>query len=202
MNYLVAIHVPIAGLALLPIICGWPPIFTPVHMALLELVNDPVCSIVFEAEREEAKLMKRRPRDPHAPLLSAALMARGLLQGICVLLLCAPVLAVGVKVGLSADRVRALTFLSLVPGNFALIIVNRAFATSIFVALASPNPAFWLVLSATIAMLAAAVGIPAVRELFRFGSMAWGDFGVVAGVAVAAATLLEVIKLLPVAALE
>jgi len=202
MNYLVAVHVPIAGLALLPIICGWPLIFTPVHIAFLELVIDPVCSIVFEAEREEANLMKRRPRDPHAPLLSPALMIRGFFQGTCVLLLCAAVLAVGVKMGLSDDRIRALTFLSLVAGNFALIIVNRSFGTSVFVALASPNPAFWLVLSATIAILTAAIGIPAVRELFRFGSMTWGDLGVVAGVAVAAATLLEGIKFFPLAASE
>ena len=202
MNYLVAIHVPIAGLALLPIVCGWPLIFTPVHIALLELVIDPVCSIVFEAERDEADLMKRRPRDPHAPLLSAALMVRGVLQGACVLLLCSAVLAVGVKLGLPDDRVRALTFLSLMAGNFALIIVNRSFGTSVFAALASPNAAFWLVLSVTIAILAAAVGIPAVRELFRFGPMTWGDFGIVGGVGVAAVTLLEAIKVLPVAAPE
>ncbi len=200
MNYLVAIHVPIAGLALLPIVCGWPLIFTPVHIAFLELVIDPVCSIVFEAEREEADLMKRRPRDPHAPLLSTALITRGIFQGICVLVLCAVVLAVGVKVGLPDDRVRALTFLSLVAGNFALIIVNRSFGTSIFVALANPNPAFWLVLSATVAMLAAVMGVPAIRELFRFGSMTSSDFGVVAGVTAAAVTLLEAIKLLPVTA--
>lgn len=202
MNYLVAIHVPIAGLALLPIICGWPLVFTPVHIAFLELVIDPVCSIVFEAEREEAHLMKRRPRDTRAPLLSAALMTRGLFQGICVLLLCAAVLAVGVRLGLPDDRVRALTFLSLVAGNFALVIVNRSFGTSVLVALASPNTAFWLVLSATVAMLAVAVGIPAVRELFRFGSITWGDFGVVAGVTVAALALLEAVKLLPLAAVE
>ena len=64
MGFLLAVHVPIAGLSLLPIICGWPLIFTPVHIAFLELVIDPVASIVFEAETEERDVMRKRPRDP------------------------------------------------------------------------------------------------------------------------------------------
>ena len=49
--FIVAVHVPIAGLSLFPLLMGWPVIFTPIHIAFLELVIDPVCSIVFESRR-------------------------------------------------------------------------------------------------------------------------------------------------------
>lgn len=67
MAYILAIHVPIAGLSLLPVLFGWPLVFFPVHIAFLEFIIDPACSIVFEAEREEPNTMRRpraRPTNP------------------------------------------------------------------------------------------------------------------------------------------
>ena len=62
--YIFAIHVPIAGMSLLPVLFGWPLVLLPVHIVFLELIIDPACSVVFEAEGEEADVMRRRPRDP------------------------------------------------------------------------------------------------------------------------------------------
>jgi Ca2+-transporting ATPase len=62
MAYIISVHIPIAGLSLLPIFMGWPIILYPVHIAFLELIIDPVCSVVFEAEPEERNIMKRKPR--------------------------------------------------------------------------------------------------------------------------------------------
>src|SRR6185312_6617592 len=70
MAYILAIHVPIAGLALIPLLFGLPLIFWPLHIAFLELVIDPMCSIVFEAEPEEQAIMQRPPRNPEQPLFS------------------------------------------------------------------------------------------------------------------------------------
>src|SRR5215469_1248386 len=93
MGYILAIHVPIAGLALLPLLTGMPLIFTPVHIAFLEMVIDPVCSIVFEAETEEADVMARPPRDPRSSLFSSSLAWWSLLQGTLVLALVAAIYA-------------------------------------------------------------------------------------------------------------
>src|SRR4029077_9086313 len=71
MTYILAVHVPIDGLALIPLLFGLPLIFWPLHIAFLEMVIDPVCSIVFEAEGEEADTMRRPPRHPSAPLFTA-----------------------------------------------------------------------------------------------------------------------------------
>ena len=81
MSFIFAVHVPIAGLALLPLMFGLPILLGPMHIAFLEMVIDPVCSLVFEAETEEDDVMSRRPRDPAEPLFSSAMIVWSLLQG-------------------------------------------------------------------------------------------------------------------------
>ena len=71
MGFIFAVHVPIAGLALLPLLFGLPILLGPIHIAFLEMIIDPVCSLVFEAEAEEDDVMRRPPRDPEQPLFSA-----------------------------------------------------------------------------------------------------------------------------------
>ncbi|MBW6496445.1 MAG: HAD-IC family P-type ATPase, partial [Burkholderiaceae bacterium] len=86
MAFVLAVHVPIAGLALLPLLFGWPIVFFPAHIAFLELVIDPVGSFVFEAEDEEQDIMGRPPRDPQSSLFSPRLIAWSLIQGVLILL--------------------------------------------------------------------------------------------------------------------
>jgi Ca2+-transporting ATPase len=80
--YTLAIHLPKALLALLPLLLpGVALILLPVHIALLHLVIDPACTVVFEAMRGDPDLTDRPPRPPESPLLSAASRRRALLQG-------------------------------------------------------------------------------------------------------------------------
>src|SRR3569623_1859658 len=84
MGFVLAVHIPIAGLALLPLLTGLPIMFWPVHIAFLEMIIDPVCSLVFEAEPEELRIMRRRPRRAQEQLLPMRIMiARGI-QGLVV----------------------------------------------------------------------------------------------------------------------
>jgi P-type Ca2+ transporter type 2C len=85
MSYLVAVHVPTAGMALLPLVFGWPLVFFPVHIVFLEFVIDPACSIAFEAEPADTGHMKQPPRRPGEPLFSATRLGVALLQGLAVL---------------------------------------------------------------------------------------------------------------------
>jgi P-type Ca2+ transporter type 2C len=194
MGYLLAVHVPIAGLSLLPIICGWPLIFTPVHIAFLELIIDPVASIVFEAETEESDLMRKPPRRPETPLFSPAVIAWSIFQGAWVFLLTAAVFAVPMARGVADSEARALTFASLVTGNLLLIFVNRSFSSSIIVALRRPNAALWPVLAATAALLGISLAVPAIRSLFMFAPMGAVDLALVLAVGVATIAFLELIK--------
>ena len=124
MSFILAVHVPIAGLALMPLLFGMPILFSPMHIAFLEMVIDPVCSLVFEAETEEDGIMKRPPRPTAEPLFSAPTILWSLVQGLLVLCVTGMIFVVSPDYGLATDQVRALTFASLVFCILSLILVD------------------------------------------------------------------------------
>jgi Ca2+-transporting ATPase len=193
-GFIFAVHVPIAGLALLPLPFGWPILFAPVHIAFLEMVIDPVCSLVFEAEAEEENVMRRPPRAPGQPLFSWQLIRWGLLQGSVALALVAAIFVVAVRRNMPAEEVRALVFFSLVTTIVALIFVNRSFSTSLAAALRRPNPALAVVLLTVTVILSLALLWPFARDLFRFGPLHLDDIAVTIGAGVVTLLLLEILK--------
>ena len=194
MGYILAIHVPIAGLSLLPLGLGWPLLFGPIHIAMIEMIIDPVCSIVFEAEGDERDVMARPPRHPRSRILSGPLIAWSLIQGGVVLLLVGAVYLTAVWRGLSDGEVRALAFVSLILSNVGLILVNRSFSSSLARALVRPNPAIWWVLGIVGALLAVTIAWPPARGLLRFGPLHADDLAVTAAAGIAVLLALEAIK--------
>ena len=176
MAYTLAVHVPIAGLSLLPVLAGWPLILTPVHIVFLELIINPTCSIVFEAEREEADIMREPPRPPGAPLFSRQLFVLSLLQGTGVLLVTLALFALALYRGLDENQARTLTFTTLVVSNLALIFTNRSWVRSGLTMLRAPNPALWWVTSGTLVVLALTLSVPVLRDLFYFATLSVSDF--------------------------
>ncbi|HEX5037855.1 MAG TPA: cation-translocating P-type ATPase [bacterium] len=175
-SFILAVHVPIAGLALLPVLLGWPLAFFPAHIVFLELIIDPACSIVFEAEAEEKDVMTRPPRPRDAPLLGRKVLLFSLLQGAGALAVVFGAYALGRHFGLPEGRLRALTFATLVAANLALILTNRSWKSTIWATLRTPNKALWAVFAGATALLAAVLAVPPLRDLFRFGPLAVRDF--------------------------
>ncbi|HZX82881.1 MAG TPA: cation-translocating P-type ATPase, partial [Reyranella sp.] len=192
--YIVAVHVPIAGLALMPLLLGLPFMLTPVHIAFLEMVIDPACSIVFEAERGERDLMRRPPRPAASRLLSPAMIVWSLLQGALALAALAVVLWAGVSRNMPEDELRALMFASLVLINASLILVNRSFSSSLLGALRTPNHFLWFLLGLVGVLLAVALTWPPAMALFRFGPFAIDDLAVSLAAAGAVLLVMEAIK--------
>lgn len=186
MGYILAIHVPIAGLALLPLIFGLPLVFGPVHIAFLEMVIDPVCSIVFEGEAAERDIMNRPPRRPDSPLFSPALVVWGLIQGAVALALVAGLFAANLWRGMPEEDSRALAFVTLVLVNLGLILVNRSFDSSFAATFFRPNRALWFVTGVAGGLLALILHWLPARHLFQFGPLHADDLAVtlVAGLAV------------------
>jgi len=194
MGFIFAVHVPIAGLALLPLLFGLPILFGPIHIAFLEMVIDPVCSLVFEAETEEDDVMRRPPRAPDEPLFSGRLIAWGLVQGTFAFLLVAVIFVVALSRGMPESEVRALAFFSLVLAIVSLIFVNRTYSASLIAALRRPNLALVLVLFAVITMLSLTLFWPFASGLFRFGPLHWDDLALTLGAGIFMLVFLEFLK--------
>lgn len=168
MAYILAIHVPIAGMSLIPVLLDWPLIFFPVQVVFLELIIDPTCSVAFEAEPEEADVMKRPPRDPERPLFSKHMLGLSVLQGLMVLVIVLAVYALSIYRGQGEAEARALTYTTLIAANLGLILTNRSWSRTIMDTLSTPNPALWWVMGGALVFLAAVLYNPFLRELFGF----------------------------------
>jgi Ca2+-transporting ATPase len=194
MGFIFAAHVPIAGLALLPLVLDLPLLFGPVHIAFLEMVIDPVCSLVFEAEQDERDVMQRPPRPPAQPLFSRSLIAWSLLQGLVVFVLVAAIFLVAHSRGMADEAVRALGFLALVLCMFSLILVNRSFSTSLLRAVLRPNRLLLVVLGLAGSILVLSMTWRAARELFGFAALGGGAVALAFAAAVTTLGVLEFAK--------
>ena len=175
MSFVFAVHVPIAGLALIPIFAGWPLILMPVHIVFLELIIDPACSIAFEAEPGEPGLMQRPPRDPGDALLSRRHILMSILQGASVLLIVILLYLLPLRQGESEMEARTMAFATLVIGNLMLILTNRSWTHIILATFEAPNAALWWVVSGAFSVLSLAIFVPFLRELFRFAPLSVFD---------------------------
>jgi Ca2+-transporting ATPase len=191
MGYILAIHLPIAGLALLPVLIGQPLVLTPMLIAFLELIIDPTCSVVLEAEREESDVMRRPPRNPRSALLSRSLVVWSLLQGTLALLLVAAVFLAASWRGMPPSEVRSLAFLSLVLVNVALIFANRSFSASLLSAVTRRNRTLWWVLALAGCTLTAMLALPGLRAFLGLGLLHADDLALSMGVALGLLIVLE-----------
>jgi len=194
MSYILAIHVPIAGLSLVPLMLGLPQLFWPVHIVFLELIIDPTCSIVFEAEREEDDLMKRKPRNPDSALFGGWTLGFSILQGVVILAVVFTVYVLALRLQLPVDEARALSFVTLVIANIELIFTNRSRSASILKSLVTPNPALWWVVAGALSILLLTTLVPYLAELFHFGSLNLLDILVAIGVVMVSLVFIELMK--------
>lgn len=174
--YIVAIHIPIAGISLFPVLLGWPLILLPIHIVFLELIIDPACSIVFEAEEAEPNVMKRPPRHKEEPLFNRLTLLLSFLQGGVVLCILLAIYWLYSQ-NLTFEEARALTFSTLVIANLGLIIVNRSSTESVLLSIFRPNRALWYVSGAALFFLLLVLSIPILRDVFKFGPLDGVDIG-------------------------
>ena len=186
MLYITAIHVPIAGLALLPLLMGLPPLLLPVHVALLQMVIDPMCSIAFEAIPPDRDLMRRPPRRTADTLIRPRLLLRGAVFGLGALLPTLAVYALSLNAGHPEEMARTLAIISLMAGNLALIVLTSGQTSR--AALRTLPRSFWLIPGAAVLLIAVGIALPDMRALLRFSTPALLD-----GVLAAASGLLGVL---------
>lgn len=165
LTFVTAIHVPIAGLALAPILMGFPPLLFPAHVILLELVIDPTCSLAFESEPGEPGSMSNPPRNPRESLFGIGQMALGLFQGATIFLAVLSIYVIAFGLGVSERESRGLAFAALIAG-----ILTLAISTSISkgVSLFAPEHlSYWIIAGAASAMVGFALYVPFVSSLLQ-----------------------------------
>jgi len=185
-SYIFSVHVPIAGMALIPVLMGYPLVLFPAHIAFLELIIDPACSTVFEAEPEEKNIMDRPPRNLKERLFGRKNVYYSFLQGLSVLI---AVICVFIwfynGTPANENQARTLSFATLVIANIMLIVVNLSGSRSIVKTFNSKNKALWFVVTGALLSLVLILLVPLLRDLFHFSSMSLTDFLIAALVGIA-----------------
>ena len=198
MAYIIAVHVPIFGMSLIPVfMADWPLVLLPLQIAFLELIIDPACSVVFEAEQIDPDIMRQPPRDPDQPMFGRRILLISALQGLSVL---AAVLAVylwAMHDGQTAGEIRTITFATLVFGNLALILVNRSWRLPIPATFRQRRNATlkWILAGAT-TILVLLISVPVLREAFGLGPMSLQDWAIALVAAVVGVSWFEIYKTL------
>ena len=182
MAYVIAVHIPIAGMSLLPVILegltqkAWPAVLMPIHIVFLELIIDPACSVVFEVEPEEHHIMERPPRGRNERLLTRRLILLSLLQGLNALTVVALIYVYAFNQELPQERLRAVVFSTLVMCNLFLLGTNRSWQESFFSIFHKGNKAFWLVTIGTMAALITGIMIPSVGQILHLSAVSGMEF--------------------------
>jgi len=169
MTYISAIHVPIAGLSLIPLLMGLPPLMLPAHVVLTEMVIDPVCSVAFEGAPEDPRVMKRAPRRSDEGIVGWPMLWQGLLQGGCLLAATLAIYVVALHADRSEDTARTLAVVGLTAGNLLLVAVNATAGLDWRSLFAPTARAFWWVAGIASATLVLAIALPGGRRLLHFG---------------------------------
>jgi Ca2+-transporting ATPase len=171
MAFIFSVHLPIAGMSLIPVLLNWPLALLPVHILFLELIIDPACTIVFEGEEDEPDIMDRPPRKLEEPLFGRAMILSGLIQGLGILVVVVTIYAVMLNQGYHETIARMLAFVCMVIGNLGLIFANRSWKYSILKTIFIPNKALWWVTGGAAVFLALVLTVPFLRDLFKFAPL-------------------------------
>jgi Ca2+-transporting ATPase len=167
-SYILAIHIPTAGMAIVPLLFGMPIGLLPVHIVFLEMIIDPACSIAFEAEPEEENIMARPPRDPKEKLFSREMLLLSLLQGVVSFAVVFGMYAVTLAKGVGEIEARSLTFTTLVLSNLCLILTNRSWSESIISSFKKRNKSLAGLVTVTLSILGLSLYMPFFQHIFHF----------------------------------
>jgi len=190
MAYTISIHIPIAGLSLIPVIFQWPLILFPIHIVFMELIIDPVCAMLFEAETEDKKIMTFPPRDSKKSIFDKKLI----IIGFVILAVVLALYRYLVNSGRTADEVRAITFSALIFSNLMLILTNRSWSTIIAKTIMQKNIVLWWIFSIALIILFTVLNIPFLSKLFSFAPIYAKDILIAFAAGLVSIVWFEIVK--------
>lgn len=165
--YIFAVHTPVAVLSLIPVFVGWPPILIPIHVVFLEFIIDPSSTLVFEDEKEEPNIMKRKPRKLNDPIFSKRMIITSLALGTSTGLLLIGIYATLLQFGFSHDHARTIIFISMILANL-FVIIGISGKRAIRDIFKLENKVMAIVIGLATLGLALILTVPVIREAFKF----------------------------------
>lgn len=196
MGYVIAVHMPLLGMAVLPIFfLDWPLVLIPVLVAFLEMVIDPSCTIVFQAEPTNPRIMKSPPRPRSQSLFNTRMVLLSVAQGVALFAAVAGLYLWSIAAGRPEAEVRSLTFTLMLFGNLALLLTNRSWTLPLWSTIRErKNPTVKWIFAVALAALALMMLLPPIREAFNLGELAPSDFLLTAGLAILSVSWFEIYK--------
>ncbi|HZJ18346.1 MAG TPA: cation-translocating P-type ATPase [Patescibacteria group bacterium] len=177
-SYVFAIHVPIAGMTLIPIALNLPIVLFPAHIAFLELIVDPSSSIVFEAEPAERNIMSKLPRNLRSPLFNKRAFIISILQGASALSIVLIVYMFSLYLGKGEEEVRTLTFATIVFSNLMLVVTNLSWSKTFVNVFMEKNKALYGVFFLALFFLILITSLPFLQNLFHFTTLHLDDVAI------------------------
>jgi len=169
MSYIIAIHIPIIGLVMLPAFFSWLPILLmPLHIVFMELIIDPISSIAFESEQEEKEIMNRPPRKPDERFFGPGKILFAVLKGLMLLSTVIAIYFLALYEGHSDGEVRAIAFSALITGNIFLILSSLSNTRNFIFVILEKNIAVLLISITAIIILLMTISIPVLQQVFSF----------------------------------
>lgn len=177
-RYIISIHIPVILLVAVPILLAWDVnnIFLPIHVIFLELIMGPTCSIIYENEPAASNIMEQPPRKRNESLFSVSELSVSVLQGLMIAVVSLSVCYLSIASGDSPEKVRTITYATLIWCNIFLTLENRSFQLPVFKTIWLRNPLMPLILFASIVVLLLSVYVKPVQELFGFTALTGHEF--------------------------
>ena len=195
MSYIIAIHIPIIGLVMLPtLFAALPILLMPIHIVFMELIIDPVCSVAFESEQEEKAIMQRPPRKPDELFFGFHKIVFSIVKGLLLLVGVIAVYFLSIREGHTEEQVRAIAFSSLIIGNVFLILTSLSDSRNVFAVLRERNKAVLLITVTALVILLLTLTVPSFQRVFGFEFPGFSHFIPAVGAALVVLLILEGVK--------
>ncbi len=195
--YIAAIHVPVALLALVPLLLGMPPMILPLHVVLIEMVVDPICSVAFENQPESPGLMQRGPRPRDEPLIGWRQLVLGVLLGVGLFVGAFALYAWAIADGRGVEQARTLAFVALTIGNLMLVRMLASHGWALAGVFGAGQGPFWAITAVVSVVIGACIGTPWLAAIFRFEFPGTPALAATVAGSIVGMLLLDGIKLVP-----
>lgn len=178
MSYVIAIHIPIFGLALLPLFSSaWPLILLPGLVAFHEVIIDPACSVVFEEESADPNIMKEQPRPIKQRIFSRGEILLAVAQGLSVFFSSLVLFLYLMSNARPEQEIRTMIFGTLMLSNIGLILTNRSRTLTILQTFRQrENPTVKWILSLASLIILLLITVAPLRTIFDLGAILPSDW--------------------------